>query len=33
MHGEEIEALVKNATAAPPEILARLRELYGAGRD
>jgi tripartite-type tricarboxylate transporter receptor subunit TctC len=32
MTGEEIEALVGKAYAAPPEILARLRALYGAGR-
>jgi tripartite-type tricarboxylate transporter receptor subunit TctC len=33
MTGEDIEALIKSAYAAPPEILARLRELYGAGRE
>jgi tripartite-type tricarboxylate transporter receptor subunit TctC len=33
MTGEEIEALIGKADTAPPEILARLRALYGAGRD
>jgi len=33
MTGEEIEALIAAAYAAPPDILARLRALYGAGRE
>jgi tripartite-type tricarboxylate transporter receptor subunit TctC len=32
MTGEEIETLIKRAYAAPPEMLARLQALYGAGR-
>ena len=33
MTGEEIKALIEKAYAAPPDILARLRVLYGVGRE